>query len=428
MEILGADPVSSIYSKLYRYRERPRRSPLEDYSTEALADLLSRCPLEIGKEFIAKLLVSEQAKSTWMIISDSLQGLTWNTQVTLPDGRRPDLVIQSSDGDYLFVVESKLASPIREYDPTVVTSENKSAKKPAVRGLYNNNRDIDETKNAADLRNQLEVYGAWLATQRRPNGWKGGLTLLTHFTKPPEDFLRSNALKYGSTWNHCVSWAAVFRWLKSQTPSKRFPQTKYDMVRHDCTWKSLAREFSEFLREKNMSAEQLTSSDLSAAALFIGSTGRIENTFERIRQETRDTFNELKSGNMTYWEFDESGRVIWEYFYLKKEYAKGADSWYVAWGIRFPEQSSCWKDAAPALPAIDQVFVNLASNKGISPEILTKLRPRGWSISDKELVIARPVVDFFTAPDQFGEVVGHWVNDRLLELKNSLSARDIKRR
>jgi hypothetical protein len=403
--------MESIYSRLYRYRQRPLRSPLEDYLTEALADLLGRCPLDVGKQFIEDVLLADETKLTWRNFSKSLDNIAWNTQLTLPDGRRPDLVIQSN-GKYLIVVESKIASPIGGYQrPNSQT--NSTPRRSATSHSHN-----DSSDDGAALRNQLECYGTWLAKEKHSTAWAGCLSLLTHFTKPPEDFLQPESSRYGSVWRHSASWATVFRWLRALDPSQQFPSMIKGSSGAESTWKNLAREFADFLKEQNVSAEQLTSSDLSAAALFVGSTGRIENTFERIRQKIKKTIDPLKQGNLKYWEFEEEARLIWEWFYLKNSYARGQD-WTITWGIRFPDHSSV-KDASPALPIVDQVFVNLGADKGIPPEILKQICPQGWSVSASSgLIIARPVVDFLKVPDQFGDLSGQWINDRIAELKKS---------
>jgi SNF2-related domain len=199
--------MQGIYLRLFRYRERPSRSPLEDYLTEALADLLSRCPLDVGKAFIADVLVGANAKSSWLKLSKSLRDLVWRTQVTIPDGRL-DLVIESN-GRCLFVVENKVSSGIRLYkaelDEDEIDNEiegESSNTNGSARGHHDG--ELAETEaseeSEIELRNQLECYGTWLAKQPRPSGWKGGLTLLTHFTTPPVDFLDANASGYGPVW------------------------------------------------------------------------------------------------------------------------------------------------------------------------------------------------------------------------------------
>jgi hypothetical protein len=45
-----------IYSRLYKYRDRPSKSPLENFLTEALADLFNRLPMPIQTEFLVKML------------------------------------------------------------------------------------------------------------------------------------------------------------------------------------------------------------------------------------------------------------------------------------------------------------------------------------------------------------------------------------
>ena len=101
------------------------------------------------------MLLSETAKTAWRTICGNLKELTWKTQTTLPDGRRPDLVVQSST-EYLFVVEAKIGSPIRVYDPA---DSNSGGELEAKFRLEQNHINAGKIS----LQNQLECYGTWRA-------------------------------------------------------------------------------------------------------------------------------------------------------------------------------------------------------------------------------------------------------------------------
>jgi len=47
----------SLYGKLFKYREREQRSPLEDYLTECLADLFNRLDLTAQASFTSRIFI-----------------------------------------------------------------------------------------------------------------------------------------------------------------------------------------------------------------------------------------------------------------------------------------------------------------------------------------------------------------------------------
>ncbi len=85
--------MSSLYGRLFTYRERPHRSPLEDFLTEALADLLNRMPTSEMVEFVSKFFLpgddplASAARKAWqeLVKTCSSEGWQWATRSSIHD-------------------------------------------------------------------------------------------------------------------------------------------------------------------------------------------------------------------------------------------------------------------------------------------------------------------------------------------------------
>lgn len=432
--------MTGIYSALFPYRERARRSPFEDFLTEALCDLLNRCPPATSKEFVAQVLITDHhIRTLWRTAASEMHRLIWQTQVVIQDNHgywRPDIVLEADvDGapKRVLIVENKISARIQQHGlPREV--------KIAARDRSTLSDEDEGTDQESEIRNQLQCYGEWLENQDKPDGWNGGLTLLTHFTEAPDDFLDPKTTRYGSGYRSVASWSRIYKWLLGHDAGVRGKHHISMLPESAVT--VLAKEFALFLKENNMANEQVVPSDIAATGIFVGSADRIFNTFQAAYKEFQPTIENIKD-TQRHWggdyEFDARGRLLWEWIFLNRKYAPASYSWYVAWGIRFPDYSGCWTDANPRLPVIEHVFVNFASEKPrnlIPLKLLDqKDRPKGWSISVKawsgvveheskelpELVVGSPVVDFLQRPEEFGQMFGRWVNQRVIELEKFLS-------
>lgn len=400
--------MDSLYSRLFRYRERSRRSPLEDYLTEALADFLSRSPLQLKMSFISEVLIDAQDIATaWSKISDQVTTLDFITQKWTDDlSGRMDLVVYAGER-VIFVIECKVRAAIIG---------------DSADGI---DRDPTRLNEEADTRNQLMRYGDWLENQPRPQGWNGGLVLLSHFMPPPTDFLVRTSQQYGSAWCSAISWARVHRWLINAGGARGVEEDHEDSV-----LETLATELARFLEERNMAVETLTSKDVAAAELFVDSVDRFSGFFDAARHELeREKLinKKMRSGNYKYWDFESHGRLIWEWFYLSSEYAPHDSYWFVSWGVRFPETSKRWLDPKPPLPSVSHAFVNLGSEKLKIPLDRLKKLSKVWSIarydgeSDAmEMIAGRALGEFSHEADQFPLEFGAWVKARMLELEGFL--------
>ena len=426
--------MTDLYSRLYRYRERARRSPLENYLTEALSDFLNRCPGEVKIRFVADLLMPERGKVAWEQSREEFNTLSSRTQVSIRVADKlglPDMVIES-DGRTLLVVENKVGHGVGKYHDEQVGPVGQRllgrARGPSDGQSLSKTRPDEESADRnfvyseVETKDQLELYGQWLSNQLKGTPWKGCLTLLTHYTVSPTDFLNLEEARYGSTFRHVATWGSVYRWLVSSCGVRpNIDQTNFP------AWKTLGRELAIFLREKGMSGEEMTSLDFAACQVYLSSHARFINTFRRVYAKVRtlaDTMKTKGGVNDKQVEHNSQGKLVWQWIWLNAEYAPPYSKWFIAWGIRYVDGSENWIDANPALPLVDHAFVVLGSDNMRIPlaRLTDQERPLGWSLSGNErdgmeLVIGRTLADLYLQADQFADRFGTWVEERILELK-----------
>lgn len=219
----------SLFSSLFRYKESERRSPREDFLTEALCYLLN----ELDKtghtgtalERFFNLRVEVGAK------------LAWRTQyyIDVPDGimkgKRPDLVGKGEiDGKPAFViVENKIGAGLTWYTD-------------------------EETGVEA---NQLKIYRDYL-NQRSEQ--RKHLVLLTYLTPRPDDWLEDQTISWTKVRKELVAWA------------ERIDSPVASMI---------ARELRVFLEEVGMAPIKMSLSDIAAA----GAWRRLKNAFSVLGTE-----------------------------------------------------------------------------------------------------------------------------------------------
>lgn len=295
--------MSSLYSRLYRYRERKDRNPLEDFMSEALCDILNRLPKVLIIDFVSKLFLDDHLAHVWKAHAKEWN-LSWETQQVILDGR-PDLVLYA-DAEPILVVENKVGA--------LATSS------------------------------QLEKYGRWLSGKCKGNKlWPGALTLLGHFVKAPRGFGQPrDKARYYILGGRVCEWAEVWKWLKQTSD-------QYDRSCEDRpSWLDLTQEFLNFMQEKNMSSEQITPYDLSNVQVYLrnGTPNRFYKTFDHFRSQLKPTIKKICQLPA---HFDDGFRVeadgeyglIYEYVNLKK-----TEDWYLGWGYRFPglTDAKSWAD------------------------------------------------------------------------------------
>jgi hypothetical protein len=395
----------SIYKNLFRYRPREKKLSLEDFLSAALSDILNRLPREESIHFISHVLLEHSANiDEWLSFIASIPDASfdWQTQVHVhhvSDGILD--VLLRIDGRDVIIIENKIAAPTgsRGADSSLQSVE-----------------PILTSTVTADEYNQLHVYGGWLKKRCEGQAWRGALVFLTHFTQPPSDF-RESAGQYGVPTLGVCRWGKIWRWAKSVGGLAK-PGAMERPV-----WKELCVELAEFLEERNMTSEYMTSHDVAAVEIFVNSGTRIDKTFEKASEaiETAKT-GIIKEGLEIYSAlqrhvYDGNGAVAWKYFYVRKQREKTPKNWYFGWGIRFPAISQWWKDSKPELPALPHAFVVLGSDLFDLPLSVLKSDefPPGWTSSDaeKSLAIAKPLYAFEHDAEQFATDFGCWVANEI---------------
>ena len=161
-----------MFSRLYAYRERPGRSRLEDFLTEALSDLFNRLPAQDKLAMLALMLrLTPMAIGTTMRAVAAAGRVEARTQVTIKTGHRPDIVFYA-DGEPAIVLEAKIGAAYQRH-------------------IKDGPLDAADAPSEIET-NQLATYGEWIEGHARP-GWPGAVVLLTAWTAPPADFATDGA-------------------------------------------------------------------------------------------------------------------------------------------------------------------------------------------------------------------------------------------
>ncbi len=390
----------SIYSNLFRYRPRPKRNPFEDFLSEALVDLLNRLSFKQQVSFIADILLRDtDILSSWHSLSTNQPQalLRWETQRSI-NGGIIDIIL-NVNGEPTIVVENKIGAMIRPH----TINEN----------TENERQDIEFEPASG---NQIRTYGKWLSLQRHDSPSLIALVLLTHFSKPPDDF--------GSEAYHVPNvavcrWQAVWLWAHNLSLEPEFQQVAEGRV-----YINILREFADFLKEESMSSDFATPRDLAIAQVFCDSSSRITNTFKVIRQDL-DLFKQSLNASTSkiYREdFNSEGSVVWAWAYFKNP-PKICDSWHIAWGIRFPgSDSEWWKNCEPPLPPVLFAFVTVISEERGPTIPVVSLKssdlPRGWSVDAKagELIIANPLHAFRQDAEGMANDMAVWISTEAMKI------------
>src|SRR5688572_9681217 len=103
--------MDTLYGRLFRYKARPDREPLEDFLSEALADLLGRMPRAEVTAFLDHAFQQSRSASFSSELADTK--LEWRTQESVPGGII-DLVL-FADGTPRLLIENKTWSGFQDH-------------------------------------------------------------------------------------------------------------------------------------------------------------------------------------------------------------------------------------------------------------------------------------------------------------------------
>lgn len=191
--------------RAYRYRQRPNRSPREDFLTESLAELLNALShIEHGR-YAKGLLGIER-------MVDFGSGFRWSTQTALSGVGRPDLIgrgLSADGGGIYLIVENKVSAG------------------------YTGSGEND----------QLSRYGRYLEQREEPHK---ALVLITHWTPPSEK--ADVVVRWREIAGKLVTW-------KHQGSLAKHPIAE-----------TLSAWLVHFLKEENMSEIKLDLMDIASVA------------------------------------------------------------------------------------------------------------------------------------------------------------------
>jgi len=394
----------SIYSRLFRYRPRPLRTPHEDFLSAALVDLLNRLPREAAAAFVGDVLLKNTpGRRAWeqFVECRTALELRWVSQSRVKHQQSGVVdILLLVDGCEALVVENKIGAPVKKHQSVVSGKDG----------------DLIDVSPMADA-TQLSTYGRWLAGRCDGRAWPGALVLLTHFTSAPPDFGLDTAHRYGVPFTRTCHWHEVWAWARrigtQENPSPERRSTEL--------WSDLCFEFADFLEEENMAADYMTLHDLAAAEVFVSGVDRIGHTFASVQKVLARAKEELGGRDFYGPAYSGNGGLIWDWFVLREASNKG---WHLAWGIRFPEISKYWTNCEPPLPPRRHVFLVLASDgkplplAAIGPGDL----PPGWrAIPGEGFVLACALHELRPDAEGFASDMANWVADGINSIKPVIS-------
>lgn len=351
-----------LFHELFQYRQRERRAPLEDFLTAALVGFIRTLPWERQIEFTAAVFLASSNAVAFVDLARRWSRHRWDLQFSLPNGRRPDIVLWGPNGPAI-IIENKIWSGIRVYGP----HDNEKAE-------ADDGGENPAQQSQSDHRDQLVTYGRWLSNARAGLEWPGSIVLLTHGTQPPIDFNVTNQALFGAM-PHVCRWSTVHAWLK------RYCDTNMPT---EAVSKFLAGELVGFLEMKGLTMAPLKYSDVGALGTYLASRQQLILTFQETLAALRATYpNPVADDRSRAYKLDNSGPVVYGWVYLKQDNLP-ADTFF-AWGIRFPQITGWWREFQNQLPEEEHLFCYFGSDsKAFSlNNVPSDNLPAGWLIVDE---------------------------------------------
>jgi hypothetical protein len=388
----------SIYTKLFRYRERPSNSPLENFLTEALADLFNRLSLPLRVEFLDQMLPAS-CSNRIQNICENVHQIEAVTQVSidaLGSVKRPDIVIYVA-GEPRVLFEVKIAAAFQAHRIGI------SAIEPSIEGETD---DVQGEIAASVIQSQLKTYSDWIRSQQSDD-WRGAVVLLTHGTRPPIDFEndgrdRSLAIGVTRTWNDVRSWIT--------------DNLDYDQL--ESTQCALGLEFVEFLEERGVITMGMSTWDFAATELFIPSYKALYETFYEVLSYVGQRYPSVKTGNAKF-EFWSDGNAYWGYYWLNQSLNPTGSKFYIGIGVCFPHHvtgalNSTEHVGIPTDEPFFFIYIEDTKENAVSA-LFTNGLPEGWValFEGYGAVVTRPVRVFEAGADARKQSLIAWVNEEV---------------
>ncbi|WBH15325.1 PD-(D/E)XK nuclease family protein [Sphingomonas radiodurans] len=372
--------MPSLYSRLFTYRERRDRSPLEDFLTEGLADLLNRFPEPLARSVVSFLL-SNNAEAIANVGKRWRCGASviWTTQKIIDGGRILDLLLEI-DGMPIMVVENKIGAGFQHHQPD------------------------PEQADGSGVQHQLATYGHWLARETDAE-WGGALVLLTHWTPAPADFARG-AEVFGCRYRSTIRWAELSRWLKRSSESAEHGESD---------WARLSAEMNSFLKEQKMDSELATGQDLAALRIYVASADRVRNSVESIWEGAKSFWRPICQNAAVPIEVSTAYGCVWKYRYLARSDLRSS---YLAVGIRYPDIGSYSSDFST--DGGPYFFVEIGSDDDGSA-VNDLALPDGWLVRDDMRMATLPLRELSSHAELQVAEAEKWVRSRLGEVVSALT-------
>lgn len=356
--------AGSFYARLFKYRARSDRLPLENFLTEALADLLNRMPRNQTIGFLTRCFGDAHHALNWDDVLGS--DLEWRTQVVTDYGII-DAVLYSNMRP-LIVLESKTWSSFRDHSTDLLNA------------------------------NQVSSYCTWLRSQVGPSG-TGAALVISASAETPEGYKQPGY--YALETRGQTTWASFGRWLDTKE------------VREDLNEATamLASEFHTFLKEQNLSNEVIAQVDVAALALLIPSWDRWEATFAAMWSAAEEVQNRFLSKKASSLYLNGEAGMLWQWRYGQSGVTP--ERFWIAVGLRFPE-SSQWYHAM-RLPNAPHFLMIVACDNAPLSRVEFDL-PTDWHFDeeDGEYVCVLPIHTLSASSDKRLLELGNWAHSAML--------------
>jgi hypothetical protein len=362
----------SLYRRLFRYRERSERSPLEDFLSESLADIFNRLASADKIGFISRLLLPPGKMEALLSLVAATDIIRMETQYSIPSGRLDIAVLFGSDP--VFVIENKIGSPVAQRH---------------------------------DGSDQLATYGRWLKGRADESGQGlAVICLLTHTTKAPSTFSDGRLDVYESI-PKILHWSEVAGELRQMAQSETL---RWDV-------RTLAHELHHFLLGEDMTSEAPRLEDFAAAIVYVKAGTRVSNAFQNIYEHLCQFGAPFSKGSILddcSLDFDSTSSVMQGWKYFSSPPLKTA---YFAYGIALQPRLNLPLEAgspSDAIPAEDSLFLyfGVETKKEIALHS-TKL-PSPWQllplIDLPIAIVFRPLSTVLGQPETFADTMKEWID------------------
>lgn len=353
--------MRNLYTSLLTYKAKEGRTPLEEFTSGALADLLSRMDQRTLQAFLSLFRIAD------------------GTHASMPDG-----------------IDSKILSWDAEHS---VWSHDNAWGRADIIGLVNDQPAIIiENKLAAAVgETQIKVYRE--ALEGSPVSFPL-LLFLTDTTEPPADFQEEieSTVVHGS-----ARWSEVYRFFAARGSSK-----------DDATaFEALSSEFATFLRLKGLHMDLMSTKDAAVLRLWMEVDQRVETTIKAIFDPVCSALAPWRKGTRGSRYSDKIGA----YAYSADFRIDGKECWaYVEAGIIFPDVADWWATGAASPP---HAFLLI---KSYPNEVLPSLPNLSWQRSPDgdEAAIVADLHQLIADETETQARIARWTESAAAELKSAL--------